>query len=58
MRNRPTVRGEGLRGRTDSEIILDAAEVVAPSPRLLEVEVGHLGMPLDLASVVPRPGQS
>ena len=39
-------------------MIKDAAEVVAPGLWFLEAEAGHLGVPLDLASVVTRPGRA
>jgi hypothetical protein len=43
----------------DTEVILDAAETEAPglrelARRFLEDEAGHLGVPLDLASVASR----
>jgi hypothetical protein len=43
----------------DIEVILDAAEVEAPglrelARRFLEAEARHLGVPLDLASVMAR----
>ena len=39
-------------------MIKDPAEVVAPGMWFLEAEAGHLGVPLDLASVVTRPGRA